>query len=170
MNVHKPIPFCTFGGYVRFSRFWWTDLLRYVTGIAVYRVLWEPYITTPGWCSDVYTYWHRARYGWAPRDVWNLDLYLGRTLAATLEQLADASFGCPAGYFDAENTDDECHRWKAAVRGWSHAFAEDPRAVELPEHDSAAGFKRYRAEVKRREKNRRTALKELATVWSNLWN
>ena len=57
----KPIKFWSFGGYRRFCSAWWRDLFRSCTIGLIY---------------DIKTYWHRARYGWAPRDTWSLDHYL----------------------------------------------------------------------------------------------
>lgn len=38
---------------------------------------------------------HRARYGWAPMDVWNMDAYLTDIVPPMLRHLAHNSVGCP---------------------------------------------------------------------------
>src|SRR5690242_439924 len=106
-RLKKPIEFCSFGGYRPFCESWWSDLLRWTIGVSWmasynrhdgqrwFRTLsWR----RPGWYVDLYTYWHRARYGWAPRDVWSLDHHLNRVLAGALEHLANTNHGAPVGY------------------------------------------------------------------------
>jgi hypothetical protein len=122
----------------------------------------------PGWCRDIYTYWHRARYGWAPRDTWNLDNHLNHVLAGTLDYLADHAHGCPQEYFDESATDNECHKWSADLRRWARAFREDPDEVNIYDRDN--NYAQHQAEETRRRQNIHTALKEIEPVWESLWD
>lgn len=168
MSLQKPIPFCSFGGYQRITRYWWANLLWYTTGVSIAHryayIRWR----TPGWCDDLYTYWHRARYGWAPRDTWSLDGHLNHVLAGTLDHLAEHSHSCAQTYFDASAKDNECHKWEAALRRWAQAFSEDPNDVMIYDRDD--NYVQHRAEEERRRKNLHTALKEIEPVWESLWD
>lgn len=55
---------------------------------------------TRGFWRDLYECYHRARYGWAPSDVWSLDSYLADVMASTIHHLAKTSHGAPCGYPD----------------------------------------------------------------------
>lgn len=46
---------------------------------------------------------HRARYGWAACDVWNMDSYLLEILPSMLEYLAENHTGFPSSAMDAED-------------------------------------------------------------------
>lgn len=172
MSLRKPIPFCSFVSYRPFTQSWWCDLLWYATGVSTShsyafgdgRIRWR----TPGWYSDLYTYWHRARYGWAPRDTWSLDGHLNHVLAGTLEYLADHTHGCPQGYFDVTKPDDECHKWNTDLRRWAQAFSEEPNDVTI--YDRNNKYVQQRAEEDRRRQNIHTALKEIEPVWEGLWD
>lgn len=171
MSLRKPIPFCSFSGYRPFTFYWWNRLLCYLTGITFYGARGLS-MGRPGWFVDIYTYWHRARYGWAPRDTWSLNCYLNSTLAGTLEYLADYSLGCPSDYVDGTNSNDECHKWTADLRRWAQAFSEDPdedsNAVSI--HDSSKNYTEHLTEEERRHANIHAALKELEPVWQTLWD
>lgn len=111
------IRFFHVGGYRRFCWHWWKDIAEYVFG---------------GWYQDIKTYWHRARYGWAPRDVWSLDNYLAGVLAGSLEHLAKTTHGAPFGYPNMTphvvESDTDHEKWEADLRRWAKAFhdyAED---------------------------------------------
>ncbi len=170
MSLRKSIPFFSFGNYRLLTRFWWCDLLWYTTGVSISHhyayvgVRWR----TPGWYSDLHTYWHRARYGWAPRDTWSLDGHLNDVLAGTLEYLADHKHGCPQGYFDVTKPDDECHKWNTDLRRWAHAFSENPNDVTI--NDRSQNYAQQRAEEERRRQNIHVALKEIEPVWESLWD
>ena len=168
MSLRKPLRFCSFGGYRLFTRYWWNDLLRYITGMTFYNSKWQFELRTPGWCRDVYTYWHRARYGWAPRDTWSLDGHLNHVLAGSLDYLAKHSHGCPQNYFDESNPDNQCHKWESDLRRWAQAFSEDPQDVDIYDRDD--NYVRHRAEEDRRRTNLHTALKELEPMWESLWD
>lgn len=129
---------------------------------------WKFTIGMPGWCHDLYTYWHRARYGWAPRDTWNLNNYLNRVFAGSLHYLADHSHGCPAAYVDESAKDHECDKWEAELRRWARAFSEDPQDVNI--YDRETDYAQHIAEEARRREQIQTALKEIAPVWENLWD
>ena len=161
------IRFSSFGGYRWFSSYWWKDVLWYVTGLhlpGALPVTWG----SPGWCRDIYTFYHRGRYGWAPRDTWSLDAYLNRVLAGSLTHLAEHTHGCPQEYFDASATDNECHRWNAELRRWALAFGEDPQDVDIYDHDN--NYAAHKAEEDRRRANLHQALKEIEPMWEALWD
>lgn len=46
-----------------------------------------------GWFYDLSEMWHRARYGWAPRDAANLSDYLNGVFGGALEAMADGGRG-----------------------------------------------------------------------------
>src|SRR3954467_1855490 len=130
----------------------------------------------PGWMADVYTYWHRARYGWAPRDTWGLDGYLEKVLGGALDHLADKAHGVPGGYpnpdWDGEeaswDSDAGYAQWQADLHRWALAFRESAEGVEI--YDRADGYVQHNAEEARRNANRETALREMTIWWQALWN
>ena len=172
MSLRKPIRFCSFGSYRPLTRFWWCDLLWYATGVSIShlyafgdgRTRWRK----AGWYSDLHAYWHRARYGWAPRDTWSLDGHLNDVLAGTLEYLADHTHGCPQSYVVAAKPYDECREWNTDLRRWAHAFSEDPNDVTI--NDRSQNYAQQRAEEERRRQNIHVALKEIEPVWESLWD
>lgn len=188
--MKKPTPFCSFGGYRRFCDAWWNDLIWYATGVHyalhvsdIYH-WWQRWsLDWPGWCRDIYTYWHRARYGWAPRDTWSLDCYLNRVLAGSLAHLAEHSNGAPAAYGEREtgdrgdgfvhamdlgDADANFDRWATDLRKAALAFSEDPHDVDI--YDAADGYVRHRAEEERRRANLKVALLWVAEWWEALWD
>lgn len=126
----QPIAWCSFGGYTRWSAVWWNDLAAYVCGVSYDLDRARLDVEVPGWMRDVYTIYHRARYGWAPADVLDLDCYLNRVLGSTLAHLAETTQRAPYGYpyldvFDAleEHADEsDLTQWKNDLRKWSETF------------------------------------------------
>ncbi len=174
--MKRSITLCSFGGYRLFCESWWSDLTSYVFGVGWtarysrtgwwWRTLcWR----TPGWCYDIFTYWHRARYGWAPRDTWGLDGYLNGVLAGSLVHLADTACGAPAGYGcnDGITGETNFEKWDADLRRWALAFYEDPEDVDI--YDTP-DYVKHRAEEDRRRYNLQRALAEIAPYWQSLWN
>ena len=168
MSLRRSIRFCSLGGYRLFSRYWWNDMLWYVTGVSFYGAEWQFVVGTPGWSRDVYSYWHRARYGWAPRDTWSLDSHLNHVLAGTLDYLADHTHGCPVEYFNETATDHQCDQWTDTLHRWAQAFSEDPKDVDI--YDRKANYAQHNAEETRRRTNIHTALKEIEPQWESLWD
>lgn len=173
--MSKPIAFCSFEGYRRFCLPWWNELLDYCTGIDCRGALFYRDIETrrvefrvPGWCRDIYTYWHRARYGWAPRDTWSLNTYLNNTFAGTLHHLAEHTHSCPHEYCDETAPDNHCHRWESTLRRWAAAFSECPDDVDI--YDREQNYRQHNAEETRRRENIHTALKEIEPLWDSLWD
>ena len=167
----KPIPFCHFGGYRPCCRWWWSDLLEYLTGICFDEYLHEyanPSIRfrLPGWVQDIYTYWHRARYGWAPGDVWSLDAYLCSVLAGSLEHLAEHKNGSPAGYPDGGETTNH-DLWQANLKRWAQAFRENPNDVAIYDEPN---YEKHRAEETRCRENLHKALREMEPWFEALWD
>jgi len=173
MNLYKKIQFSSFVGYRRFTRYWWNDILRYMTGLSVYSYQWSFQLYAPGWCKDIYTYWHRARYGWAPRDTFNLDGYLNQVLAGSLEYFAEHTEGCPHSYIvnNKDNFDAACSQWETDLRRWAQAFSKDPSDVYIEDNkdSSVPIYLQHSAEEQRRRNNLHQALKEIEPVWESLW-
>lgn len=161
------IRFSSFGGYRWFSSNWWKEVLWYAIGLDMWSEL-RVTRSSPGWCQDIYTFYHRGRYGWAPRDTWSLDIYLNRVLAGSLTDLAEHTHGCPSRYFDASATDNECHRWRAELRRWALAFREGAQDVDIYDHDN--NYAAHKAEEDRRSANLHQALKEIEPMWESLWS
>lgn len=166
-----PIYFCSFGGYRRFSRTWWKRLLYYITGIDLGCGLTNVRWGTTGWPHDLYTFYHRGRYGWAPRDTWSLDTYLNQVLGHTLIHLADTSHGSPAGYPHKDGAEDTNHaQWEADLRRWGQAFL-DLHAWQQEEFMTYGGDHKARLrEEHRRYQKVRAALRELGPWWGGLWD
>ena len=139
----------------------------------------------PGWCYDIHTFWHRGRYGWAPRDTWSLDHYLNRVLAGSLECLARDSHGVPAGFPEgmeywvppasqeipdsgSNDVDARFKLWQDKLLEWAKAFHEDPDDVVI--YDREDDYVRQRAEEERRRVNLHKALKEMEPWWEGLWD
>ena len=120
----------------------------------------------PGWVYDIYAYWHRARYGWAPRDTWSLDSCLNHILAGTLEHLAEHSHGTPY-VTEGTDVDIEFARWAADLRRWAQAFAEAAEGVHIYD---APEYTKQRAEEERRQENLHKALREIEPWWEALWS
>jgi hypothetical protein len=179
-----------FRTYHMFCDMWWNDLLSYTLGIDfsgwlryshlpdVARVTWG----RPGWVRDIYTFYHRGRYGWAPRDTWNLDHYLNRVLGCTLQHLAEKTRGTPAGYpyrknppMDANGPKTDHEQWEKDLWRWSGAFRdlhawEDHEEMEAYDtyRGHPNGFKKIHKMEQKRHRRVQKALKELAPWWSCL--
>lgn len=174
--MKKSIPFCSFGGAKPFCSWWWKDLLWYVVGLKLPGThtsydewRWDNWHwRRPGWVGDVYYYWHRARYGWSPKDTWSLDSYLNGVLSGSLEHLAEHSHGAPCGYGNPKPGDDtNFEQWDADLRRWATAFGEDPEDVEIYDRPN---YVKQRAEEQRRRDAIHAALRELEPWWDALWD
>ena len=154
LEMKQPIKFCSFGGYRMFSVPWWKDLGQWITR---------------GWLRDIKTYWHRARYGWAPRDTWSLDHYVSGVLGGALAHLAKHKNGTPSGY---PCLDPQCHtdhdRWVADLQRWAEAFAAYARDDYYELHGT--DYKAWHADEKRRQENMEQALKEMTPWFTALWD
>lgn len=155
----NPIKFSSFGGYRPFCVSWWKDLWRTMT---------------TGWIYDVRTYWHRARYGWAPKDTCSLDHYLNGVLGGALRHLADHSYGCPFGYPHPEKhlNDDDCDEsfdlWVGDLRKWATAFENASRDDYYEVHGS--NYAAWHADEKARLEAVHQALKDMEPWWDALWD
>jgi hypothetical protein len=174
----SPIRFSSFGGYRRFTTSWWFDVLSHFTPLRVHTATfrdnkWWRFrsysrIGWPGFCHDIYTYWHRARYGWAPRDVWNLNDHLNRVIAGSLTHLANNTHGVPGAYARPdEDTDSAYERWVADLNRWALAFYEASEPVAIYDKPN---YVKHRAEEDRRRNNLQAALAEMAPWWEALWD
>ena len=193
--IHKPISFSSFGGYRRWCAAWWMNLLRYMTGISYDRHSWEwwehvpvprigpslrAFFTSwswkmPGWVSDIYTCWHRGRYGWAPRDTWSLDDYLDRVIGQSLLRLAQDSHGSPHGYPHKFLADDgttmaqgDYARWVTDLTRWGNAFLAQAEGIGVKDHNW--NWHDAYAEETRLRNARNAALAEMIPWWDALWN
>lgn len=160
--MEEHIRFSSFGGYRRFCGYWWRDLRRAVT---------------TGWLYDVRAYWHRARYGWAPRDTWSLDHYVAGVLGGALYHLADKSNGAPAGYPRTTPATDETgdvvtdfYQWRDDLYRWADAFAAYARDDYHELHGHKPTFDDWHSDEQRRRENLHRALKEIEPWFPALWN
>lgn len=148
------LPYSLFGGYWRFTSYWWKDLFRYL-----YR----------GWWQDIYCFYHRGRYGWCYRDVWNLHGYLDKVIGETLEHLANVSHGSPGGYPTLDASGETNHeQWVADLRRWSAAFIAVSRDDLYEIHGK--DYEAWRADELRRTAERDAAFKEMLPWWEALWD
>lgn len=156
----------------------WRNVLDYITGVNVRRWA-RPYVwfTTPGFVRDLYTFYHRGRYGWAPRDTWNLDHYYDQVIGNSLEYFADHLHGAPGGYPHVWGThpdgfndtvETNVEAWEADLRRWSSAF----KRVATDDYYEIHGTN-YQAwhddEIARRDA-RTQALREMIVWWEALWD
>jgi len=140
-----------------FTRYWWRDVLLYPFG-----QFWR----------DLYTAYHRMRYGWSPRDVWNLDGYLDRVLADTLEHLAQTTHGTPAGYpfkkaapYDDRGDMITDHaQWTHDLLRWSAVFRECADTDD--EMMMETGWQHREQPSERRTR----VLAEMSYWWESLWD
>jgi hypothetical protein len=171
----KTIPFSNYGGYRRFCLAWWNELSRHLIGLSAgnphassgesHYIRWG----LPGWMYDIYTFYHRGRYGWAPRDTWSLDHYLNGVLAGALWHLAEHTNGTPAGYPSMHSGTDETdhQQWERDLKRWATAFSEDPADVEIFDTPK---YEKHHAEETRRRDALNAALREMTPWWEALWD
>ncbi len=155
----KPIPFSSFGGYRTFCDAWWKDLWRTITY---------------GWWHDVKTYWHRARYGWAPRDTWSLDHYLARVMGGSINYLAKHVNGAPYGYNnlnpDGWDVDTDFEKWEADLKRWSEAFSNYANDNYYELYKDEPNYDKRKADEKARSEALHQALKEMEPWFEGLWD
>lgn len=142
-------------GYRRFTKNWWAAKWRWVAS---------------GWWRDLYTFYHRGRYGWAPRDTWSLDSHLNRVLGGSLAYLAEHHGGTPAGYPDGDFDGADHDRWTADLKRWATAFADAGRDDYYDLFKDDPTYDRWHAEEKRRSDARAQAMAEMASWWEALWD
>ena len=99
--------------------------------------------------------WHRARYGWSPRDTWSLDDYLCRVAAESLTHLRDNAHGHPGGT-TPEKWAAQLTRIIEPLEVWGSHWDWDCD-VDRDEH-----IRRYREAQK--------AWRRLGEVLGNLWD
>lgn len=62
----------------------------------IYRFFyWHIYNPIRNLPYDIYTLYHRSRYGWSPRDCWSLDAYICDILIGGIEWLYKHKIGLP---------------------------------------------------------------------------
>lgn len=141
----------------------------YRHGIRRIRVFWQ----------DVRTAWHRARYGWAPSDTWNLQDYLAGVMAGSLKHLAETSYGSPNGYPLTEGITAETptnhELWKQDLLRWAEACRE----YALDENDlyndavydqMTPDYEHIALIAKQRNEAFHHALKEMEPWFDSLWS
>lgn len=162
--VKTPISFSTYSGYSWFSPSWWREMFWYVR-----RGFWR----------DIYWFYHRGRYGWSPRDVWNLDGYYDKVMGETLLHMANNIHSAPSGYpyqpsewkyidGDKYNPVTDFDRWQADLRRWSEAFLNNARDDYYERHGN--NYEAWMADEDARLKARDAALAEMLPWWANLWD
>lgn len=144
-------------GYRPLCWYWWYYWYRYITH---------------GWYQDIYTFWHRGRYGWAPRDTWSFDLYIAGVLGAGLAYLAATTVGAPCGYPEQrpEFIDDDLsyEQWLTDITRWSVACSNYAKDDYWDLH--GRNFDAWHADETARYLAFQTALKELAPWVGGLWS
>ena len=180
-QYRQAIPYSNYFGYRRFCLSWWNELSRWVFGLSFGNPL---HWGLPGWMWDIYSFWHRGRYGWCNQDTWSLDSYLNKVLAGSLEHLAHHSHGVPAGFPEgveewvpsrsaevsgtgSDDVDARFLLWQAKLLEWAKAFSEDPSDVDIYD---APDYTKHRAEEERRREALHKALKEMELWYEALWD
>lgn len=174
-----PIRFSSYTQYRRFTRYWFREVLWYLTGLRVSYIVYpsvypsEPVRwLTPGWYRDIYTFYHRGRYGWAPRDVWDMSDHLNGVIGHMLRHLAENGVGVPSTY--NEHIDERTFReWEADLQTWSRAFLDLQAWKEHGEQEAfenGANWSTILDMEKRKYAAVELALKEMASWWGALWD
>ena len=177
----KPFNFSSFSGYVPFTDVWWRHLLQHTLGFYVARERF-PYLGwgAPGFISDIYTYWHRARYGWAPRDTWNLDVYLSRVMGHSLKHLAQNTHGSPYMYPYKSSDEIPVHvdghrehdtdfdKWQTDLNRWGDALIHPSVNDYVEKHGN--DYDAWDKDEVERKAVRLIALRELIEWWDALWD
>lgn len=154
VTAYDPIPiFSTISHYPVYHYEWWIALFKFVTRDAWY---------------ELYTFYHRGRYGWARQDTWSLDNYLARVFAGSLKQLADKSWGYPV---DVESAVE----WDSTLRRWSKAFedyfdwSENSRdlAYDMRDEHQRAAMKARWEEI---SSNVNTVMSEMGKKFPHIWD
>lgn len=168
-----PLSFSSFSyGYSILSLYWWRDLLSYLTGIHVRTALMSQSLRTnrivvqvPGWWSDLTTFYHRGRYGWAPRDVWNLNSHMEKVLAETLLHLATNTHSY-APTHSPESWNTQLREWAADLLAFRQ-FLDSEEYVALA---LARDFKAMDAKEAQVVGRRDAALQGIIESWNHLWD
>lgn len=164
--------------------FWWSiywliDLLRWTLGIHYHHhYAWnEPWFRwgMPGFLYDLQTFYRRGRYGWAPRDTWNLDHHWLQVMGQSLIHLAEHHSGSPVGfprtdepYTEAERCEASAKAWETFLRTTGGTFLQHPDDVDI--YDAADGYKLQWAEEQRRRDAIVKAWHELEPWLWALWD
>lgn len=167
-----PIRFSSYTPYRWFSHYWCREVLWYVVGLRMSAhsdesMQWA----MPGWCRDLYTFYHRGRYGWAPRDVWDMNNYLNGVIGHMLRHLAENSMSAPSAH--TNNDSDGYDTWKSDLETWSRAFLDLQAWNDHGEQDafdSGADWSTIRDMEQRKYAAVERALKEMAPWWGALWD
>lgn len=174
----RPIPFSILGGYRRFSGYWWRELLWYVTGVRIIPIhvdaekeSWDVEYGYPVWGYDLYTFWHRGRYGWAPRDAWNVDTHLDRVMSQMLAHLAETTHSYPGDGYDSIES------WRTQLREWSQDLIAPEEFSESEESTcmimkarSEEDYDAYRVIEQRLRGRHDAALHAVIDHWHTLWD
>jgi hypothetical protein len=108
-----------------------------------------------GRCGWLYTWYHRARYGWAPRDCWSLDDYLGKVLVGSLRHLANVTHGYPIDFPGGQAG------WESQLHTWADAFDFDQWDINVMMDQE---------KLESLWEKRKQALIEMAPWWGALWD
>lgn len=168
-----PISYCSLsGGYSPFSSYWWRELLHYVTGLYVRTTLvtktlrGERFVWgVPGWWKDITTFYHRGRYGWAPRDVWNMNTHFEKVLAESLMNLAEQSHT----YAPTHSPEG----WNTQLREWAAdliAFQQFQESDEYTAMLLANAYDAVNAKEAQLVGRRDAALQGIIESWNHLWD
>lgn len=64
----------------------------------------------------------RGRRGWADDDVYCFFYYLSDMLPAVIREVKKNVYSCPIEFYDEENKNDECHKWKEILEEIAQGF------------------------------------------------
>lgn len=66
-------------------------------------------------------YWQRATRGYADCDMWSIKSYIGEIMPPLLRKLKNG-VGCPAGFYDNTEVNNECHKWHEIIEEIAQGF------------------------------------------------
>ena len=64
------------------------------------------------WFKNLHYFFVRGRMGWAPSDVWDMDMYLGKIIPEMLRHLATYHAAYPYQYKGINKEKDACTAWE----------------------------------------------------------
>lgn len=102
----------------------------------------------------------RGKKGWCPEDTWNLDNYLSRVIAESVDYLNKNKHGYPHRLTDK--------KWSKILKDISEGMLAVERFDDNFDYDQS--FEKYKSEYDKAYKKRKEALKLLTTYFNNLWD
>ena len=90
--------------------------------IDAYYFCWRAWDTVKGIPREIKYFIQRGRRGYADCDCWGIDSYLIKIVPLMLRQMGKYQSGCPFDFFDKENKNNECARWRAELEKMAIGF------------------------------------------------